>query len=234
MTLRAASSAGREGPPPVLAVAPEAIILDFDGVLAPRNTELLRDACCALVRRHRDFDPGLFQDLFAALVPFPLEPAMGLLLSALGLTALRAELGQVLATVDGGIDDALPFLDECRRRGVALHVLSSGHAATPKYRRVRELLGDGAVHADPDLSKLDPEHYRRHCRARRIDPARAWYIDDCPLALQSAKAVGLTTIRMANAVFGEEQARPLACIDAVARDWPSACALLAASSALSP
>jgi len=59
------------------------------------------------------------------------------------------------------------------------------------------------VHASNYVPKPHPDAYRSVCEAWRIDPTRAAYVEDMARNLAPAKAIGMTTIWVAN---GSEQA----------------------------
>jgi len=197
------------------------LIVDFDGVLARRNTELLLAESQALISRYRHIDPLVFESLFASLVAFPLQIAVSLFLKALGLEEVENHLLSVLDKVHDGIDDALPMIASCEERGLPLFVLSSGNPRSGKYDQIRKILGSENVLVDPTFSKLCPDHYRRIFKQCKINASTSWYVDDCPAALDSSKSADIgMTFMMTNKVFRRELApKPGGTIDRIIDDW---------------
>lgn len=82
--------------------------------------------------------------------------------------------------------------------GIRVAVVTGGHWPAV-HRRVRELLGDGAVELlvtgdEVSRPKPDPEAYQRALWQLGIRPVDAIAVEDSALGLRAAVAAGLTTV----------------------------------------
>jgi beta-phosphoglucomutase-like phosphatase (HAD superfamily) len=188
--------------------SPSRIVADFDGVLAHSNTQLILDVSYKVISKYHNYDYDTFKSIFSSLVPFPLYKSVDFLLEAMGLTHVKGELSEALMTVDGGIEDAKKFIEYCAEKNIPLNVLSSGDLSAKKYNSLIEILGSENVIANPNFSKINPYHYENFRDKLNIVSNNTLYIDDCPVALNSAKLAGFKTALMTNGVFSSGSLSP--------------------------
>lgn len=196
------------------------IIADFDGVLAHNNTQRLLDGSYEVISKYHAFDYGVFSTMFTSLVPYPLEYSVDFLLKSLGLLDVKAELLDVLMNIDDGIDEAKTFINLCLKMNIPLYVLSSGNIKSSKYQYLSEKLGHERVIASPSFSKANPFHYQKIIKELQISAQQTLYIDDSPVALNSAKLAGFHTALMTNQVFTRATVGSIASfVDTIFDDW---------------
>ena len=108
--------------------------------------------------------------------------------------ALRSE-----EMIAGPIDGTVALLAELRARGVRCYALTNMEAETYPLRRERfDFLGwfDGTVVSSREqVAKPDPEIFTRLLQRFELTPETTVMIDDAPQNLQTARALGMQTVR---------------------------------------
>lgn len=181
------------------------VLCDFDGVISPTSTEALCAACYRVIGQYRPMPEPVFRQLFRTLVPFPLHQSLHFLLESMGLVSHRNELLQALRGLGHGPLGHHRLWRYCRQQGILFRVLSSSDAADPKFGALRAELGDDGVLADGQFSKVNPHDFASLLDRLGVPAGHVLYLDDCPLALLTARLLGVQTLHVRNQIFDWEQ-----------------------------
>lgn len=188
----------------------EAVIFDFDGVLA--DSEPLHERSVAMAARERGWvvDVSDFSDRFVGqgdrMVFLTLAEEAGEALDEAGLGSMivrKRELFRVLCAemppepLAGGVE----LLRACAEAlasfgGVGVCTGSRRPEVEPLLERfgVRNVLGSFVTADDVHRTKPDPACYLLSCERLGVEPSRAVAIEDSPTGIASAKAAGLRVI----------------------------------------
>lgn len=178
-----------------------AFICDYDGVIAKGDTEQIMEKCFEVISRYTYINKDTFTEIFSMLVPFKHEKSIDFLLDCLNIKDARDELLKNILKVDTGIKDALPFLKQCKETSIPVFILSSGTPDSKKMKHLAKHIDKKNIYADAGFSKININDYKRFIKNNSLIPKKCLYIDDCPAALSTAKAIGLNTVHMPNKVF---------------------------------
>ncbi len=104
-----------------------------------------------------------------------------------------------LDTIPGTIPDSVAVLTELKRQGVPCHAITNFSAelwpVTVAAYPFLGLFDIAVVSGEVGLIKPDPEIFRLLCRRAATTPERAIFIDDMPVNVAAAAALGFDAIR---------------------------------------
>ena len=127
------------------------------------------------------------------LVPFEADcRACGVELDAAALMAAIAEAGRARPVM-------VEAIRRIRTRGVRVGALTNNwvSAGPRKPHAVREHFDAFIESSAVGLRKPDPRIYELACRELGVEPSRAAFLDDIGANLKAARALGMTTIKVA-------------------------------------
>ncbi len=189
------------------------VLIDFDGVIAPETPKLTIEFVHRFINSITPVPEADIHRYVKSVLSFPPGQVIDLLFAAFGLESYKAEFHAALADHDREpsrvkiMGDFTPFIASCQESGVDYRILSL--TSETRFALLPESVRNRVV-GFAGFSKANAGHFERLGLDMKVELSQWAYIDDCPLALRSAKLNGLTTIMMLNSTFGREDYRPYA------------------------
>lgn len=188
-------------------MACKGVLIDFDGVIAPDTPKLTIEFVHRFINSITPVPEADIHRYVKSVLSFPPGQVIDLLFSAFGIEQHKEAFHAALVSHDqepGRIkimQDFEPFIAYCQERGMDYRILSL--TSKTRFSLLPESVRSRVV-GFAGFSKANAGHFEQLGREMDIDLSQWAYIDDCPLALRSAKLNGLATIMMLNSTFGEE------------------------------
>ncbi len=192
-------------------MAYEGVLIDFDGVIAPETPKLTIEFVHRFVNAITPVPEADIHHYVKSVLSFPPGQVIDLLFSAFGIEQHKEAFHTALVSHDQEPDriqimqDFAPFITYCEERRIDYRILSL--TSETRFSLLPDAVRERVV-GFAGFSKANAGHFERLGREMCIDFTKWAYIDDCPLALRSAKLNGLATIMMLNSTFGREDYLP--------------------------
>ena len=177
------------------------LLLDFDGVISRNSTADIMNATYAFISEYKDINRILFDELFKALVPFPLFESINFFMSSIGLEDKKEFLLSKIKTITHDTSEFEYLITEWIELGFTIKVYSSsrhyGNGSSPfKSPHINNLFIQTDSH-----SKINSNSFRNIASDLGISPENIIYIDDCPMAVCIAKSIGIHAVMLINNVY---------------------------------
>lgn len=181
----------------------DAVIFDFDGVLARTMEDNLRAWQTAL----KPWIPDLAEDEYLLLEGLPPRRVAETLLGSRGLSLVRLEEivarkeRAYLENHDFALYPGIPELLERLAARLPLALVTGAGRIRLESTVGPKLLAEFAVTVsgeDRALPKPSPEPYLKAAAGLGIPPARCLVVENAPLGIRSAKAAGMTVVAVAS------------------------------------
>ncbi len=187
------------------------VLIDFDGVIAPDTPKLTIEFVHRFINSITPVPEADIHGYVKSVLSFPPGQVIDLLFGAFGLEQHKEAFHAALIDHDrepGRIkimEDFAPFIAFCEESGIDYRILSL--TSETRFTLLPGSVRDRVV-GFAGFSKANAGHFERLGREMGVDLTQWAYIDDCPLALRSAKLNGLATIMMLNSTFSREDYLP--------------------------
>ena len=177
------------------------LLLDFDGVISRNSTADIMNTTYAFISEFKDINRLLFDELFKALVPFPLFESVNFFMSSIGLEDKKELLLSKIKTITHDTSEFESLTTEWSKLGYTIKIYSSsrhyGNGSSPfKSQLPNDLFIKTDLH-----SKIDSNSFRNIATGLDISPENIVYVDDCPMAVCIAKSIGIHAIMLINNVY---------------------------------
>lgn len=177
------------------------LLLDFDGVISRNSTADIMNATYAFISEFKDINRILFDELFKALVPFPLFESVNFFMSSIGLEDKKELLLSKIKKITHDTSEFEALAAEWGKLGFTIKIYSSSrHYSNENSPFTSPLPHDLFIQTDSH-SKINPNSFRSIAADLDIPPKNIIYIDDCPMAVCIAKSIGIHAIMLINNVY---------------------------------
>jgi hypothetical protein len=177
------------------------LLLDFDGVISRNSTADIMNATYAFISEFKDINRILFDELFKALVPFPLFESINFFMSSMGLEDKKELLLSKIKTITHDTSEFESLATEWSKFGYSIKIYSSSrhynNGSSPfKLKHLNDLFIQTDSH-----SKINSNSFRNIANHLNISPENIIYVDDCPMAVCIAKSIGIHAVMLINNVY---------------------------------
>ncbi|WP_024871224.1 hypothetical protein [Tolumonas lignilytica] len=177
------------------------LLLDFDGVISRSSTADIMNATYAFISEYKDINRILFDELFKALVPFPLFESVNFFMSSIGLEDKKELLLLKIKEITHDTSEFESLVAEWSKLGFIIKIYSSSrHYGDNNSPFTTQLPEDIFIKTDSH-SKIDPNSFRNIAANLDVSPENIVYIDDCPMAVCVARSIGIKAIMFINNVY---------------------------------
>lgn len=177
------------------------LLLDFDGVISRNSTADIMNATYAFISEFKDINRILFDELFKALVPFPLFESVNFFMSSIGLEDKKELLLSKIKEITHDTSEFESLAAEWSKLGFTIKIYSSSrHYGNENSPFTSPLHHDIFIQTDSH-SKINPNSFRNIATDLDISPENIIYVDDCPMAVCIAKSIGIHAVMLINNVY---------------------------------
>jgi beta-phosphoglucomutase-like phosphatase (HAD superfamily) len=177
------------------------LLLDFDGVISRNSTADIMNATYAFISEFKDINRILFDELFKALVPFPLFESVNFFMSSIGLEDKKELLLSKIKTITHDTSEFESLTAEWSELGFTIKIYSSSRYYNNGNTPFKSPYKNDLFIQTDSHSKIDPNSFRNIAADLDISPKNIIYVDDCPMAVCSAKSIGIHAVMLINNVF---------------------------------
>ncbi len=177
------------------------LLLDFDGVISRNSTADIMNATYSFVSEFKDINRILFDELFKALVPFPLFESVNFFMSSIGLEDKKEMLLSRIKKITHDTSEFESLMAEWNKLGFGIKIYSSSRHYSNESSPLKYQLPNNLFIQTDSHSKIDSNSFRKIATSLNISPENIVYVDDCPMAICIAKSIGIHAIMLINNVY---------------------------------
>lgn len=177
------------------------LLLDFDGVISRNSTADIMNATYAFISEFKDINRILFDELFKALVPFPLFESINFFMSSIGLEDKKDLLLSKITKISHDTSEFESLTSEWNELGYTIKIYSSSRHYSNENHPFKSQLSNDIFIQTNSHSKINSNSFRDIATALDSSPGNIIYIDDCPMAVCIAKSIGIHAIMLINNVY---------------------------------
>ena len=177
------------------------LLLDFDGVISRNSTADIMNATYAFISEFKDINRILFDELFKALVPFPLFESVNFFMSSIGLEDKKELLLSRIKKITHDTSEFESLMAEWSKLGFSIKIYSSSRHYSNGSSPFKSQLPNDLFIQTGSHSKIDSNSFRNIATGLDISPENIIYVDDCPMAVCIAKSIGIHAIMLINNVY---------------------------------
>lgn len=177
------------------------LLLDFDGVISRNSTADIMNATYAFISEYKDINRILYDELFKALVPFPLFESINFFMSSIGLEDKKELLLSKIKTITHDTSEFESLITKWNELGIIIKIYSSSrHYSNVNSPFKSKLQNNLFIQTDLN-SKINSNSFRNIASDLGISPENIIYVDDCPMAVCIAKSIGIHAVMLINNVY---------------------------------
>jgi hypothetical protein len=190
------------------------ILIDFDGVISKNSVTLILDFIHDYINQFIYIPHDVLKNYFKSVICFPTGPAIDLLFSSLGILDkihdfvkkyhLLTEYKGKSMEIDAGFAG---FIDFCKTYNIEYRLLSLAGKSDLRIGKIKSYICDSNIIQLSNRSKADPNTFKDLGEMNHINLREWLYLDDSPMALNSASIAGLNTVVMINKLFTAKDRR---------------------------
>jgi 2-hydroxy-3-keto-5-methylthiopentenyl-1-phosphate phosphatase len=185
---------------------PEVVFIDFDGVISKNSVLSNIKSAHTFINQYISIPYEALFTFFKSTTSFSMQHTFGFLLTSLGIDMSESNQEQLMLSLYENIKtiieaDFYDFLDFCDRNSIRYLIYSSADKGIKRIPELIDRIGINGIYNLNGRSKANRNTYLEAAKELKIDLKNSMYIDDTPLALQTGKLHGMTTVMMLNSVF---------------------------------